>query len=49
MNISLLKKSGRKRNNFAYLHEFGTKYIYVVGGVDTIHYESVSWAQKFNT
>jgi hypothetical protein len=49
MEISILKKSSRKRNNFAYLHEFGTKYIYVCGGEDTIYYESVNWAQKFDT
>jgi hypothetical protein len=49
MNVDILKRSGRKRNNFAYLHNYSEKYIYIVGGEDTVHYESVNWAQKYNT
>lgn len=46
--IDMLQKSGHKRSNFGVYHKYGEKYIYVVGGQDTLWYENLNTVQKFD-
>jgi hypothetical protein len=43
-----LAQSGVARNKFGILHNFGSKYVYVVGGKDTATSDNLKTAKKFD-
>jgi hypothetical protein len=47
-SISFLPNSGCCRNKFGILHNFGSKYVYVVGGKDTLQSDNLKTCKKFD-